>query len=358
MTPEIVAFAIGIFLIHYFRPIAFRVGLVDKSSDRKGDVRPIPLIGGIAIFIGLMLTSFLFSSSLQEYRLLFFALGILVLVGILDDFREISPLAKSLAQIAAASVLVLADDQVIYFIGDIFGTSSDGAAVKTQGLGWLAEPLTIFSIVALINIVNFIDGHDGLAGILSLVTVVAIGFLIIVGGQAVHSELVWVVAALLMAFLCFNLPMRFTTNRRVYLGDAGSMFLGLVLAFLLIDLSQPELSVDADWKTIVIPATCVPWLLGIPLVDGISVIIRRLMTGRSPVVADLDHIHHHLNLLGWKSVRILLAITFFHLVLVGTGIFYVVSGVSDPVVFWSFLALLFFYVCVQWRFFSNFRSDN
>jgi UDP-GlcNAc:undecaprenyl-phosphate/decaprenyl-phosphate GlcNAc-1-phosphate transferase len=342
------AFLLCSFLIFYCAPIAKNIGLVDKPDIRKGEVPPVPLIGGIMMFVSLALSSLLLPVSLQQYRYLFFSAGLLVIVGILDDHQDVPPYAKFLVQLFAASVLVLIDERIVYFVGDFFDNFPDSGSIRSQGLGLLAQPLTIVAIVALVNFVNFIDGHDGVAGFASLASLAGLVVLLLMADQERHLPLIFLMISVLSAFLCFNLPLAKTLNRRVYLGDAGSMFVGIFLAFLLIDLSQPGVGVSG-WDNIVVPPPAVLWIVGIPLFDGMVVIIGRVCRAASPMKADRDHIHHRLIAAGFNKGEVVAILGGANGVFVSIAVIAVALDVKDSVMLWGFMASLLLYSLVRQR---------
>jgi UDP-GlcNAc:undecaprenyl-phosphate GlcNAc-1-phosphate transferase len=237
----------------------------------------------------------------------------------------------------------------VEFVGDIFNQFTDRGMVRAQGLGRFAEPLTVVGIVALINFMNFIDGHDGLAGSISVSSLVGLTILILLPGQETHLGIILLLGSVLSAFLLFNWPLQITKKKRVYMGDAGSMFVGLFLAFLLIELSQPGQGMRG-WDNQVLSPPVALWLVGLPLLDGLSVIGMRLLRGKSPIRADRGHIHHCLKGLGKSDAIIALVLLGANMALVVAGVFFIVFEAEDSIVFWSFLFLNVVYSVVKYRF--------
>ena len=146
----IAAILISAALLFYLSPVARRIGLVDRPNTRKQHTNEVPLTGGIAIAVSLMLSLLLFDISLQPFRLLFFCLGVLMIVGVLDDHQDVPAFVKFAFQLFVAIVLVYLDERLVKFVGDIFFTGVD------QGLNYLAVPFSILAIIGVINAFNMI----------------------------------------------------------------------------------------------------------------------------------------------------------------------------------------------------------
>lgn len=256
--------------------LALRIGLVDKPTERKLHAGRIPLIGGIALFFGFVFSSILLPLPLQDYRALFAASGLLVFLGVLDDFRELSPRSRLIGQLMAALLIAGWGGVVLQDLGHIGGM---GDLMLPMWMGWL---LSLFAIMSVINALNMMDGLDGLAGILSLVAVSALCLLAISQGDAVMVGLLAVLAACLLGFLQFN--WRFAHPAKVFMGDAGSMFLGAILAWFAIKGSQGAAPIAR-------PVTML-WLLALPLCELMTIVFVRLIQRRSPLQADRNHMHY------------------------------------------------------------------
>ncbi|MBX6377608.1 MAG: undecaprenyl/decaprenyl-phosphate alpha-N-acetylglucosaminyl 1-phosphate transferase [Clostridia bacterium] len=274
----IISFLLAFALTPVVRRVALRIGVVDRPGERSVHTRPVPLLGGVAIFLafgaGVAATGGL--SSLPARGIL--AGGALMLVvGIVDDYRPLRPAVKLAGQLAAAVVLLFAGVRID------FVTNPWGGLLA---LGPWAYPLTLLWVVAIINVVNLMDGLDGLA---AGVTSIACVTLALVAWQTQQPlEAVLLIAALAGSALGF-LPYNFNPAR-IFMGDAGSMFLGYVLA---------AVSVEGSVKSPAAVALAVPLLvLGLPIADTFLAILRRLQSGRPVGQADRDHLHHRLLRLG------------------------------------------------------------
>ncbi len=332
LLPFIISGVLVAFLILISIPIAKKIGLVDHPGERKKHQGLVPLVGGIAIAVSLSLSILLFSVSFGEFRLLFFCIGLLIIIGILDDQRELRPIYKFYSQFAVALILTLLGATAITYIGDVFATG------KSLGLGFLAIPFSIISIIGVINAFNMVDGHDGLAATLTVLGLTALLYLLTYRGNEAdiqYSVLIMLLITLLLVFLLFNLSIFVGSNRQVFLGDAGSMFLGLIMVFLLIKLSQRQPPV--------ISTTAAAWLIGVPLLDMVSVITVRLVSRKSILNPDRNHIHHLLNNLGLNKLQVLVLLG----ILQGIFCFVAVAGTllewPDAFMFWGMFPMLLIY---------------
>ena len=341
-------------LLLYLPGVAKSVGLVDRPNYRKRHSGDIPLVGGIGMVIALMLSVLLLPMSLANYRLLFFSIGIIFIVGVLDDHQDLPPWVKFATQIMVAWLLVTIDQKVVYFIGDIFASAGWGQ-YRSQGLGPVAEGLTIFAIVGVVNAFNFVDGHDGLAGSLAVIAFLGLFILCDAAEKNAQGTLIGLMVVVLGVFLIFNLPLTQNRKYQVYMGDSGSMFIGVVLAYFLIDLSQvgfPVERVNPGKYPIghpVIKPSAVPWLIAIPLMDTINVISRRVKNGISPLTADRRHVHHCLSRAGLSKMQVLLVLATCQIGFVSTAVIGTMFEWPDWILFWGIiLAFVVFSCLVSW----------
>jgi UDP-GlcNAc:undecaprenyl-phosphate GlcNAc-1-phosphate transferase len=263
------------------RPVAVAVELVDKPGGRKTHHGEIPVVGGLAMFIGCVFGVGLLPASQFVSAPLLSAAALVVLVGLLDDRFEISPTARLTAHLVAA-VLVLAtsSDLSITTLGRPFGAE----LVEFTSMG--AAAFTCIAIVGAINAFNMLDGMDGLAGTMAFNALVALSLLTSLTGDGIVGSLSIVLCGAVAAFLIFNIPAKFNRRFRCFMGDAGSTLLGFLLACMCISASQgigPKIS----------PTTTL-WIVAIPLYELLWTTMRRILKGRSPFQPDRAHFHHKL----------------------------------------------------------------
>ncbi|MDO1528154.1 undecaprenyl/decaprenyl-phosphate alpha-N-acetylglucosaminyl 1-phosphate transferase [Fulvimonas sp. R45] len=249
------------------------LGLVDRPNVRKHHVGEIPLVGGLSVFIGMLAGALWLGGFGHFVHVLLATAATLALLGALDDRYDLSVRARLLVQTIAILAVIATTGVYIHSLGSLFG--------HELMLGWLGIPFTVVAVIGLLNAFNMMDGIDGLAGSLSLVS---IGAILLYGNAAqVHgpAALMLLMGAALLPYLAANLGL---VGRKVFLGDAGSMVLGYLFAWTLIDFSQgnPRHLSPVD----------VLWCVALPVLDTLAVMYRRLRQGKSPFKPDRGHIHH------------------------------------------------------------------
>jgi UDP-GlcNAc:undecaprenyl-phosphate GlcNAc-1-phosphate transferase len=303
----LVGVVVGLAGTRAVRSLAPRVGLVDAPDGvRKLQSRAIPLGGGLAIFLATVLGTLAaiafdpqaaeeFAANARAWWAFLASATLLVVVGLLDDWYELVARYKLAGQFLAAIVFVYGGDLTIRFVS-CFGLSYE--------LGLMSGPVTIFWMILAINSLNLLDGMDGLLGTVGGVTCLALAGVAYLTGQHLPAAAALAVAGGLLGFLRFNLP-----PASVYLGDCGSMLIGLIVGALCIKASLKSHAV----------ATLVPiCVLVLPFLDTFAAVIRRKLSGRSMAHADREHLHHVLLRRGW-SVRKALVVVAVVVGLAGAG---------------------------------------
>jgi len=331
----IAAFAITLQLLMVLRRLAPRIGLLDTPGGRKDHQGAVPLVGGLAMFIGFAFSLLLLPESLGPLRALVAGATLVVVVGVLDDLHELSSLSRFAVQIAAALMMVYWGKVELADLGYL--VSSDSLVE----LGFWSVPLTVFSTVGVINALNMIDGVDGLAGSVTGLALVALILVALLGGNGVAASVLGILLAAVAAFLLLNLRLPWQPRARVFMGDAGSMFLGFVLAWYLIDFSQGE-------DRLISPVTAL-WLLGVPLIDTVTSMLRRILKRRSPFEPDREHFHHILQLAGFSPRRTLGIMLSLAALMAGIGLWAHHAGVPEWIMFYAFLALFGLYFLMMRR---------
>lgn len=271
---------LSLFVTIALLPLLVRVAgdlrLVDLPDDRKLHQGAVPCVGGIAIAAGVLSAALLFLSDRAEINAYLAAVSVIFLLGVADDRFDLNYRLKFLGQIAGALVLVVGGDLWLTRLPFTYDVSMPD---------WIGIPLTMLLIVGVTNAINLADGMDGLAGGTSLLAASALGYLAYLGGDKQVALLALALIGATLGFLRYN-----TFPARVFMGDGGSQFLGFsvaVLGILLVERSNTAIS------------PLVPVLvLGLPIVDTLSVMIRRLRSGQSPFQPDRRHLHHRLLDLG------------------------------------------------------------
>lgn len=275
-----VSFIITLLAIPAIMKVATQKKLYDLPDARKLHTRPIASLGGVGIFIGFLLAAFLTISSKQFFELQFFFASALVIffLGLKDDILILSARKKFLGQLAAAAIII--------HLGNIRIDSMHGFL----GIGQLPEVvgllLSYITIIVVINAYNLIDGVDGLAGSLGIMTLTFFGGYFYFAEMPLYSLLAFAMAGSLLAFLIFNFQ-----PARIFMGDSGSLLLGLVNAILVIKFITVA---DSPGATVpVVSAVAIGFaVLIVPLLDTLRVFSIRISKGRSPFSPDRNHIHH------------------------------------------------------------------
>ena len=276
--------------------LAPSVGLLAHPGEHRKHSQPTPLVGGIAIFIGLLLGFKLFE---LPHSGLLASMTLLFVVGVLDDRFSLPSWLRIIVQGIAAYLMVEFTGVRLESLGAIF---SDTEVV----LGSYALPVTIFAVIGVINAINMSDGMDGLAASL-IILVLAVLFLL----DHQHQPITLITMASVAGFLVWNIRL-LRPHAKIFMGDAGSTLLGLVIAFLLIDLSQQS---SASLQ----PVSAL-WLLALPLFDAVGVLLVRSVRGQSPFSADHLHYHHLIRDRGWGVNQTLILVLVLQAILISLGL--------------------------------------
>ncbi|HET6497586.1 MAG TPA: MraY family glycosyltransferase [Coriobacteriia bacterium] len=334
MSPAQLAMLIGaaavvtFALTPFVRRFSLGAGVVDRPEDRKVHTSEVPRLGGVAIAGGLFAAAALQVAGevLLGWRPALTAGGpqvigclagmaVVFVTGLVDDVRGLSPGQKLVGQIAAAAV-VIASGVRIDFVGNPFG----GLLM----LGLLSIPVTAVYIVAFTNVVNLIDGLDGLAAGVSAIGAVTMLVLALQGNQFAAAALAAALIGACLGFLRYNFH-----PASIFMGDSGSMLLGFTLA---------AISLLGVMKSVAAIALLVPLLiLGVPIFDTASAIIRRVRHKRPIQEADRGHIHHRLLGRGFDQRQTVLIIYVWSVAL-GVGA-YAMRWAATPVKLLTFAVL-------------------
>lgn len=325
------------------RPIARILGLLDYPGGRKQHKGEIPLIGGISIYFTIAGTLFAAETIDSEIKWLLGSGGFLVFIGLLDDLLDIKAIYKLIGQVIAASIMCIGSGIYIKQIG----TLPDGTVMN---IGIFGIGLTIFAVVGVTNAFNFIDGIDGLAGILAIISVVSVSFIVIAtGGQLVHQESLAIFRGAIGGYLLVN--MAIVTRRKVFLGDAGSMLIGFVIAWVVVYYSQ----LPSDRA---IPTSMALWVITLPIIDTLTLTIRRISKNKSPFKPERKHLHHIFQRMGLTPMQTLgiMCIIAIGLTLVGFITFSLFGDIGTIIAF-SILCLIYLRTMSRiWKVSSSIRK--
>lgn len=306
MNTQEIVFMIFAFIISFVftfattplvRRLAFKIGAVDIPKDgRRMHKKPTPRIGGLAIVFGFFVAALCFGQFSRPLIATLCGAVIIVIMGVVDDCKDLPAKLKFVIQIVAALVVIVGGDIKIDVVTNPNFLSPDPYWTLPA---WLSVTVTVVWIVFITNAVNFIDGLDGLAAGVSAIMTVSLVFIAVRVGEYPIA-----LCGIALMGACFGfLPFNFNPAK-IFMGDTGSTFLGFMLA---------TLSIQGVFKSYAVISFAVPLLiLGLPLFDALFAMLRRILTGKSPMVADRGHLHHRLIDMGFsqkQTVFILYAIS-------------------------------------------------
>jgi len=286
-TPEVlygaaIAFGIVVLLTPAVGGMARLLGAVDRPDARRLNRRPIPRLGGLAIFLGIVVPSLAFLDLSGETRGVLLGAAVATVVGAVDDFRGLSPPTKLAGQFAAAAIAPAFGVWIDHFTFPFLGVVDLPA--------WVGVPLSMLWIVAVMNMVNFLDGLDGLAAGVCAIAGVTYCVLALSLGKPDPAILSAIVAGACLGFLRHNF-----FPARIFMGDSGAMCLGFILA---------AVSIQGLFKTASTVVLLLPLLvLAVPILDTSFVVARRLKHNRPIYTADRSHLHHRFLNIGYSQRR-------------------------------------------------------
>ncbi len=329
----ICALVISTILTPIIRELLIRWEVYDKPDFRKMHLRPIPSMGGLAIYTGFIVSVFMFVKMNKFVSSMIMCATLLVILGIIDDFYILSTPGKLMGQIIVA-VLTIFSGVKIEFVSS-FSLFGEKNMIYLQ---YLSVPITIVWILAVINSVNLIDGLDGLAGGITTIvalTLAVVGYLRepeLLSGEKIHYviRLALILTGATIGFLWFNFH-----PASIFMGDTGSMFLGYVLAVI---------SIMGAMKGATMVALLVPLLaLGLPLFDSILAVLRRKVDGKPIFSPDKEHFHHQFLDIGLSHRQVVLLFYLISTCLGGWAIYISTIKISSAIFVFAFLSFLFFF---------------
>lgn len=292
----ITAILLSLFITPFVIKLSYKIGAIDlPNGERKLHNKPTPRIGGLAIFLSFMITMAIFFKHVDNnVRGLIFGSIIIVICGIWDDIKQISYKKKLFFQIIASIVLVLNNVNINYI--SMFGGKD------CIYIGYIGIPLTMLWVIGVTNAINLIDGLDGLACGLSVISSLFIFIISFNNGDVVTSVLILIIAGASLGFLPYNF-----SPAKTFMGDTGSLFLGFFLA---------ALSIQGTVKSATTIILIIPILIiGIPIYDTLSIMIRRKVEGKSIMSPDREHFHHRLLEIGFSEKQVVLLIYLINIIL-------------------------------------------
>lgn len=321
------SFLITCTVITVLNPVATKFGLVDLPNQRKSHSGEVPLVGGIAIYISILIISTFAFDYTYIFNLYFISASLILFIGVLDDKYDLPVSLRLIAQVITASILIFGAGLYIESFGKIF-------YFFEFEFGAIGSIITIFAVLGAINAFNMIDGIDGLAGMLSVVAFSSLAILFF------SSNSSWFILAILFTsaifgYLVFNLRWPLASVEKVFMGDAGSMLIGLTIVWMLV------VGVDAETEAFR-PVTAL-YIVAIPLMDMVAIMYRRIKKGQSAFEPDRDHLHHIFERAGFNRKQTLILITLFAISLAVIGVLGEYFLIPEWVMFSIFIVLFVIY---------------
>ena len=292
LLPSLLAALLGTVLaIGWLIDRAPGLGLLDRPGGRKHHAQPTPLVGGLGIGFGLIVIWLLVPALRPDPWLIAGFVALLVL-GALDDHRELPALGKLVVELVVVAIALAAAGVTVGHLGTLL----PGIEVHLLWLGW---PIAIFGVASVLNALNMIDGVDGLSGGIACAGFAALATTAGLAGESALMQMALLPCAAIAGFLGYNLRFPGRPAARVFLGDAGSLSVGFLLGVYAIVICQNTS----------VPAITTVWAVALPLLDGLTVIQRRSARGVSVTQPGADHLHHLLRAWGLGATAITAAET-------------------------------------------------
>ena len=351
MSFDILFFPFSAFLITYLliwlaKPIAFKCGLVDQPNHRKLHEGSVPLVGGVCVFIGISISMLILMPSTKEVYVYIGLAGLMVAIGMVDDYKDISVKPRLLTQISIALAMIFFVDYKLISLGKVLSDSP-------VWLGDFSVIFTVLAVVGCINAFNMVDGIDGLVGLLSLIAFSALAVLLYNSDLSWYKLCIFFIGAI-VAYLMFNLSWPLKKYKKIFMGDAGSMLVGFSIIWLLCIGTQSSTPAFA-------PVTAL-WIVAVPLIDMAAIMIRRVRKGESPFKPDREHLHHIFMRAGASSKQTLLIICTISLLLTCFGIYLEQVGETVSFIMFIITFLIYNYLLSHiWKaitFMKKFKSEG
>ncbi len=320
----LLSLALSLWVVPIVRKIAIRTDFVDKPGGRKQHDGAIPYGGGVAIFAVFAFMSVLIVTPFEDSWAYFLALALILIVGVVDDRSGVNAKLKFFIHFLSAFILVIAGHTQLMTLGNLLGLGE-------MNLGWAVIPFSVACVVYIINAINMMDGVDGLAGGKSLIVFIWLMIACAFFG-AWHAFLsLAVLSGAIVGFLYYNMRHPLRDRACIFLGDAGSMALGLTIAWYCIHLSQ--------YPTGVIPPVSVAWIIALPIIDAFGLLVARLKDGKHPFEPDRRHFHHHFLEAGFTPGETTRLVLLWAAILGAIGYVGPIIGVPVPVLGWAWVVM-------------------
>ncbi|MBU5314944.1 undecaprenyl/decaprenyl-phosphate alpha-N-acetylglucosaminyl 1-phosphate transferase [Clostridium bornimense] len=300
-----IAAFISCITVPFVKVLAKKIGAIDEpTGGRRIHKKPMPRLGGLSIYISFIITMTFFTESIgREEICIMIGATVIVIGGIIDDIKELSPKWKFMFQIIASIILIVGNIK-ISIVSNPFNSN-----FAYFNISYLSIPLTIFWVVGITNAFNFSDGLDGLCAGMGFISSFTVFLIALSNGRGEAAALIIVLAGGILGFLPYNF-----NPASIFLGDTGAQLIGFLIA---------SISMVGTLKYATVFTIAVPILaIGIPILDTAFAMIRRKINGRSMFSADKGHLHHRLLKLGLSQRK---AVSIMYLINGGLSIIAVIA---------------------------------
>ena len=320
---------IGLFTLLITKPISSKIGLVDYPNHRKLHTEITPLTGGISVFVAVFINLLLIgeiNTILVSYLI---SVSIIFVLGVFDDIYDLSSGLRFIVQLVVGFSLCYFSNIQIENLGDLF-------ALGDVNLGVFSYVFTTLVIVATINAFNMLDGADGLLGSVSLIAFFSLGFIYYMKGDSLLTTYSLILFSSVIPFFLCNIGI--IEKYKIFLGDSGSMIIGLSIIWLLM--------LGTRGETHHFSSTTALWIVALPFMDMLRVIFTRKLNKKSMFKADRSHLHHVLQGTSLSQQTSIFIIAVLSLVLSFTGIIFDYFQVPLSLSLMVFFIAFYFYVRV------------
>ncbi|HIF5805971.1 TPA: UDP-N-acetylglucosamine--undecaprenyl-phosphate N-acetylglucosaminephosphotransferase [Vibrio parahaemolyticus] len=335
-------FILSFVLLFVMRKVAKRVGLVDKPNARKLHQGVVPLVGGISIFSTILVGFLLFLPMNDNLSLYLSCSAVLIVLGALDDYYDVSFKIRLIIQAGISLAMIYIGGHSLHDLGYLMGS-------ETIALNEVAGAvITVIAVIGAINAFNMVDGIDGLAS----VTFTALGIVFAYNGNEYLATICLMIVTAMLPYIFLNLGFPLGRRFKIFMGDAGSMFIGFTVVWMLIRGTQEPGAVAFK------PVTAL-WLIALPLMDMATIMIRRIRKGQSPFQPDREHLHHICQRIGLSPGATLVFICSMASICAAIGLWADFTNISESIMFVAFLILFacyFFVISHIWRISSWFNK--
>jgi len=309
MFDVVLAFITSFLLTYLAIPSIIKVAKIKKLYDEPGERHAhsevIPTLGGIAIFAGVLFSIIFWTpfGIFGDLQYILCAMIIIFLIGAKDDIEPIAPTTKMVGQFVATLILIFKSDVRITSFYGLFGI--------TELPGWGELVISVFTILVIINAFNLIDGINGLSASIGAVISVTLGTWFFLTNNLVMAIIAFALLGALIAFLKYNY-----TPAKIFMGDTGSLLLGLISAILALKFIEINKTIDHAYRIDSVPAVAIGILI-IPLFDTLRIFTTRMIKGKSPFRPDKTHVHHYLLDLGFSHMQSTGILVFINMLFIG-----------------------------------------